>query len=141
MLKVAVIGTGFIGSVHTRNIARHPGTDLVAVNDANFEFAKKAATATGTQAVADIAGIFDNKNIGAVVIATPTNTHVEYLTRASSAGKAIASGLVRAHRSELLPGVGRFSSVGGQRGCTQPPAQGWAQSYRMPQNGTTGKNC
>jgi myo-inositol 2-dehydrogenase / D-chiro-inositol 1-dehydrogenase len=89
MLKVAVIGTGFIGSVHARNIARHPGTDLVAVNDANFEFAKKAAADTGAQAVADIAEIFDNKNIEAVVIATPTNTHVEYLTRAASAGKAI----------------------------------------------------
>jgi myo-inositol 2-dehydrogenase / D-chiro-inositol 1-dehydrogenase len=89
MLKIAVIGTGFIGSVHAKNVARHPGTELVAVNDANFEYAKKAAAATGTQAVADIAEIFDNKNIEAVVIATPTNTHVEYLTRAASAGKAI----------------------------------------------------
>jgi myo-inositol 2-dehydrogenase/D-chiro-inositol 1-dehydrogenase len=89
MLKIAVIGTGFIGSVHAKNVARHPGTELVAVNDANFEFAKKAAAATGAQAVADIAEIFENKSIEAVVIATPTNTHVDYLTRAASAGKAI----------------------------------------------------
>jgi len=89
MLKVAVIGTGFIGSVHARNVARHPGVELVAVNDANFEFAKKAAAATGAQAVADVSEIFDNKNIEGVVIATPTNTHVEYLTRAARAGKAI----------------------------------------------------
>jgi myo-inositol 2-dehydrogenase/D-chiro-inositol 1-dehydrogenase len=89
VLKIAVIGTGFIGSVHARNIARHPGAELVAVNDANFEFAKKAADATGARAVADIAEIFDNKNIGAVLIATPTNTHVEYLKRAARAGKAI----------------------------------------------------
>src|ERR1700726_2137194 len=89
MLKMAVIGTGFIGSVHAKNVARHPGTELVAVNDANFEFARKAAAATGAQAVADIAEIFENKSIEAVVIATPTNTHVEYLTRAASAGKAI----------------------------------------------------
>jgi myo-inositol 2-dehydrogenase/D-chiro-inositol 1-dehydrogenase len=89
MLKIAVIGTGFIGSVHAKNVARHPGTELVAVNDANYEFAKKAAAATGAQAVADIAEIFDNKGIEAVVIATPTNTHVEYLTRAANAGKAI----------------------------------------------------
>ncbi len=88
MLKMAVIGTGFIGSVHARNVARHPGTELVAVNDANFEYAKKAAAATGAQAVANIVEIFDNKNIEAVVIATPTNTHVEYLTRAAEAGKA-----------------------------------------------------
>lgn len=41
MLKIAVIGTGFIGSVHVKNVARHPGMELVAVNDANFEFAKQ----------------------------------------------------------------------------------------------------
>jgi myo-inositol 2-dehydrogenase / D-chiro-inositol 1-dehydrogenase len=89
MLKMAVIGTGFIGSVHARNIARHPGSELVAVNDTNFEFAKKAAAATGARAVAEIADIFENKEIEAVVIGTPTNTHVEYLTRAARAGKAI----------------------------------------------------
>jgi myo-inositol 2-dehydrogenase / D-chiro-inositol 1-dehydrogenase len=89
MLKIAVIGTGFIGSVHAKNVARHPGAALVAVNDANFEFAKKTAAVTGAQAVAEIAEVFENKNIEAVVIATPTNTHVEYLTRAANAGKAI----------------------------------------------------
>jgi myo-inositol 2-dehydrogenase / D-chiro-inositol 1-dehydrogenase len=89
MLNVAVIGTGFIGSVHARNVARHPDTELVAVNDTHFEFAKKTAAATGAQPVADIADIFGDKNIEAVVIATPTNTHVEYLTRAAKAGKAI----------------------------------------------------
>jgi myo-inositol 2-dehydrogenase/D-chiro-inositol 1-dehydrogenase len=89
MLNIAVIGTGFIGSVHARNVARHPDMELVAVNDAHFEFAKKAAAATGAHPVADIADIFGDKNIEAVVIATPTNTHVEYLTRAAKAGKAI----------------------------------------------------
>lgn len=89
MLKMAVIGTGFIGSVHARNVARHPGMELVAVNDANIEFAKKAAAATGAQAVAEVSEVFDDKNIEGVVIATPTNTHVEYLTRAARAGKAI----------------------------------------------------
>ena len=89
MLKIAVIGTGFIGSVHAKNIARHPGAELVAVNDANFEFAKKAAITTGAKAVADIAEILEDQNVEAVVIGTPTNTHVDYLTRAARAGKAI----------------------------------------------------
>jgi hypothetical protein len=89
MFKVAVIGTGFIGSVHAKNIARHPGTELVAVSDANMEFAKKIATATGAKAVADIEEIFNNKDIQAVLIATPTNTHVDYLKRAANARKAI----------------------------------------------------
>jgi myo-inositol 2-dehydrogenase / D-chiro-inositol 1-dehydrogenase len=89
MLKIAVIGTGFIGSVHARNIARHPGTQLVAVSDANIEFAKRIAEVTGARAVSEVTEIFNNKDIGAVLIATPTDTHVEYLRRAADAGKAI----------------------------------------------------
>jgi myo-inositol 2-dehydrogenase / D-chiro-inositol 1-dehydrogenase len=89
MLKVAVIGTGFIGSVHAKNIARHPAAELLAVSDANIEFAKKIAASTGAEAVADIAEIFDNKEIQAVLIATPTDTHVDYLRRAAAAKKAI----------------------------------------------------
>jgi myo-inositol 2-dehydrogenase / D-chiro-inositol 1-dehydrogenase len=89
MLKVAVIGTGFIGSVHAKNVALHPDAELVAVSDANLEFANKVAAATGAKAVADIAEIFNNKDIQAVVIATPTDTHVDYLKRAAQAGKAI----------------------------------------------------
>lgn len=88
MLKIAVIGTGFIGSVHAKNIARHPGAELVAVSDANIEFATKIAEITGAKVVSDIAEIF-NKAIDAVLIATPTNTHVDYLKRAAEAGKAI----------------------------------------------------
>ena len=89
MLKVAVIGTGFIGSVHAKNIAIHPGAQLVSVCDASPEFAKRAAKATGAEAVTDAGQIFENKEVDAVLIATPTNTHVDYLKRASKAGKAI----------------------------------------------------
>jgi myo-inositol 2-dehydrogenase/D-chiro-inositol 1-dehydrogenase len=89
MLKVAVIGTGFIGTVHAKNIARHPGAELVAVSDANIEAARKIAAATGAKAVTDIAEIINNKEIQAVLIATPTDTHVDYLKRAAHAGKAI----------------------------------------------------
>jgi myo-inositol 2-dehydrogenase / D-chiro-inositol 1-dehydrogenase len=89
VLKVAVIGTGFIGSVHARNIARHPDAELVAVSDANVEIAKKIAATTGAETVTDIAEIFNNKNIHSVLIATPTDTHVDYLKRAADAGKAI----------------------------------------------------
>jgi myo-inositol 2-dehydrogenase / D-chiro-inositol 1-dehydrogenase len=89
MRTIAVVGTGFIGSVHARNVARHPGARLVAVYDANFESAKRIAGETGSQSVGDVAEIFDNRDIEAVLIATPTNTHVEYLQRAAQANKAI----------------------------------------------------
>ena len=77
------------GSVHAKNVARHPGAELAAVYDLNVEFAKRAANSTGTKAASDVAEIFNNPEIRAVVIATPTSTHVEYLRRAAQAGKAI----------------------------------------------------
>jgi myo-inositol 2-dehydrogenase/D-chiro-inositol 1-dehydrogenase len=61
MLKIGVIGAGFIGSVHAKNVARHPGTQLVAVSDVNLEAAKKLAATTGAKAVGDPAEIFSDK--------------------------------------------------------------------------------
>jgi myo-inositol 2-dehydrogenase / D-chiro-inositol 1-dehydrogenase len=89
MLKVAVIGTGFIGSVHAKNFARNPNATLVAVSDVNRESANKIAAATGAKVVADAAEIFNDQDIQAVLIATSTDTHVDYLERAAKAGKAI----------------------------------------------------
>ena len=89
MLKVAVIGTGFIGSVHAKNVARHPATELVAVCDVNLESAGKRASQTGAKAVADAAEIYDSKDIEAVFVCTSTNTHVDYLKRSAVAGKAV----------------------------------------------------
>jgi myo-inositol 2-dehydrogenase/D-chiro-inositol 1-dehydrogenase len=74
MLKIAVVETGFIGSVHAKSVARHPGAELAAVCDANVEFAKRAAATTGTKAAVDVAEILDNPEIQAVVIAKPTKT-------------------------------------------------------------------
>jgi myo-inositol 2-dehydrogenase / D-chiro-inositol 1-dehydrogenase len=89
MLKVAVIGTGFIGSVHAKNFSRHPGAELVAVSDANIEMANKAALATGARVESDVEKVFSNKDIQAVLIATSTNTHADFLRRAAEAGKAV----------------------------------------------------
>ena len=89
MLKVAVIGTGFIGSVHAKNVTLHPATELVAVSDVNLESAGKLAAMTGAKAVADAAEIFNSKEVEVVFVCTSTNTHVDYLKRAAQAGKAV----------------------------------------------------
>jgi predicted dehydrogenase len=50
---LALVGTGFIGSVHAKNAARHPGAELVAVYDANLEASKRIGDTTGAKGVAD----------------------------------------------------------------------------------------
>ena len=89
MLKIAVIGAGFIGSVHAKNVARHPGTQLVAVSDVNLEAAKKLAATTGAKAVGDAAEIFSDKEVEAVFICSLTSTHVDFLKRSAESGKAV----------------------------------------------------
>jgi len=89
MLNAAVIGTGFIGSVHAKNFARHPNVKLVAVSDVNIESANRIAAATGAKAVPNADEILNDHDIQAVLIATSTDTHVDYLERAAKAGKAI----------------------------------------------------
>jgi len=51
---LALVGTGFIGSVHAKNAACHPGAELVAVYDANLESCKRIGGATGAKTVATI---------------------------------------------------------------------------------------
>jgi myo-inositol 2-dehydrogenase/D-chiro-inositol 1-dehydrogenase len=59
------------------------------VNDANLEAAKRVSATTGAKIVADVQEVFDHRDIDAVLIASTTNTHVDYLKRAAQAGKAI----------------------------------------------------
>jgi myo-inositol 2-dehydrogenase/D-chiro-inositol 1-dehydrogenase len=89
MLKVAVIGTGFIGSARAKNIARQPATELVAVCDVNVESAGKLAAATNSKVVSNADEIFNSKDVEAVFVCTSTNTYVDYLKRSARAGKAV----------------------------------------------------
>ena len=89
MLKVGLIGTGFIGSAHATNIARHPATTLAAVHDVVLDRAKSVAGKTGARPVKDVQELFDDRGIDAIFITSTTHTHVDYLTRCAKAGKAV----------------------------------------------------
>lgn len=89
MTRIAVLGCGRIGRMHAVNIARHPRTDLVAVFDVVEAAAKQTAEATGAAVASSIDAIMDDDKVEAVLIATSTDTHVDLLTRAAKAGKAI----------------------------------------------------
>ncbi|HZP92001.1 MAG TPA: inositol 2-dehydrogenase [Burkholderiales bacterium] len=89
MLRIAVIGAGRIGKIHAANVARHPRARLVAIVDPIAEAGRALAQQHGcawkTQADALIAG----DEIDAVVIASPSDTHIELIDQAAAAGKAI----------------------------------------------------
>ncbi|MCX6038438.1 MAG: inositol 2-dehydrogenase [Chloroflexi bacterium] len=90
-VKIAVIGTGRMGSVHTRNIARLiPEADLVAVCDIRLEVAKTVANELGIRRVVqDYHELLADKDIEAILIATSTNTHAFIMKDVAAAGKHI----------------------------------------------------
>jgi myo-inositol 2-dehydrogenase/D-chiro-inositol 1-dehydrogenase len=90
-VKIAVIGTGRIGSVHTRNLVnRIPEADVAAVCDIRLEVAQAVADELGIERVVkDYHALLDDKDIDAVLIATNTDTHAFIVKDAANAGKQI----------------------------------------------------
>lgn len=89
MPRFALFGCGRIGRMHGVNLAKHPRTDLVSVFDVAAEAAAETAEATGAKVAQTVDEILGDNSIDAVLIASSTDTHVDLLTRAAKAGKAI----------------------------------------------------
>ena len=90
-LKIGIIGVGRLGYEHACNIAnRVPGSELVAISDANLERAKAVAEELGVSAVyADPRDLCSDPNVEAVAIITNTASHVEMIKIAMDAGKHV----------------------------------------------------
>jgi myo-inositol 2-dehydrogenase/D-chiro-inositol 1-dehydrogenase len=90
-LKVGVIGCGRIGKVHIKNISvRISSAEAVAVADPLLEEARKVAEQYGIASVSsDHKDILGNPEIDAVLICSPTDTHLAYILEAAAAGKHI----------------------------------------------------
>ncbi len=90
-VNIAVIGTGRIGSVHTRNLVRSiHEAKVVAVCDIRLEVAQAVAGELGIERVVeDYHELLEDRNIEAVLIATNTNTHAAIVKDCAEAGKQI----------------------------------------------------
>ena len=89
-IKTAVIGTGFMGRVHTEAIRRLGNVEVAAVAAENAELAEAFAAATGIEkAVADYNEILADPEIEAVHICTPNALHYPIAKAAMLAGKNV----------------------------------------------------
>ncbi|WP_080793756.1 inositol 2-dehydrogenase [Corynebacterium pacaense] len=88
-VRIALFGAGRIGHVHANNISALPDAELVVIADPFIDGARALATATGSVAVASPEEVFAREDIDAVVIGSPTNTHVDLITRAAGRGLAV----------------------------------------------------
>jgi len=88
MTEFAQFGAGRIGAIHADNLARSADARLRYVVDVDPKAAKKLADKHGAK-VADRATALADPKVGAVVIASSTDTHADLAIAAAKAGKAI----------------------------------------------------
>jgi myo-inositol 2-dehydrogenase/D-chiro-inositol 1-dehydrogenase len=90
MVNIALFGAGRIGVLHAANIAAsHPRAKLVYVYDTNSAAAAATAARHDARVPASVEAALADKGVDAVLIASSTNTHVDLITAAARAGKAI----------------------------------------------------
>lgn len=84
MINIALLGAGRIGRMHAENLAAHPRFRLRAIHDPDLAAARAAVAGMDDIAIAPAADeIFDRADIRALLIASPTPTHCDFILRAA----------------------------------------------------------
>ncbi len=82
-------GAGRIGAVHAGNVAAHPRARLRWIVDTDRAAAERLAGRHGARAARSAEEALADPSVGAVIVASPTPTHVDLIVAAAHAGKAI----------------------------------------------------
>ncbi|WP_027759186.1 Gfo/Idh/MocA family protein [Streptomyces sp. AA1529] len=84
-MRIGLIGTGRIGTLHARTLDAHPEVSGLVVADADAARAHETAAALGATAVPGVPDLFD-ADLDAVVIASATASHAELIRAAARRG-------------------------------------------------------
>jgi len=86
MLRLAVLGAGFMGGTHARALARMPHVEVVAIAGRRPERAQALAREVGARVVS-LEEVLRDPSIDAVDVSLPTFMHREFVVGALEAGK------------------------------------------------------
>jgi inositol 2-dehydrogenase len=123
-LGIGVVGVGEMGKRHVENLRRNvPEARLIAIADVSAERARQVATEFEIErSYGSLEAMLENKEIEAVLIATPDKFHAQAVGLAARAGKDIlcekplALNLTDAHASlHVVAKAGRRLQVGFMR--------------------------
>jgi len=115
VLKVGVIGLGFMGHRFSAITRELPTAELVAVADIREEIGRKVAADNGAEYISDGLELIRRPDIEAVVICTPEDAHVEFCLEAIRQGKAI---LVEKPISHTVESAEQITRTARQKGVT-----------------------
>ena len=87
-VNLAIVGIGRIGKIHANSIFTNPNSRLVGFFDENNSEIKNFSEKYNSDFL-DIKTIENDHNIDAVVICSPTDTHIDLIKKFSNSGKAI----------------------------------------------------
>ncbi len=86
-LKIGIIGTGYLGKLHSKLLVDAEEADFVGVYDLDKAEAKKVADTNGVTSFEDLEMLLNS--VDAVIIVTPTPTHYKIAKEALLKGKHV----------------------------------------------------
>jgi myo-inositol 2-dehydrogenase/D-chiro-inositol 1-dehydrogenase len=89
MVRIAVLGCGRIGRMHAANIAAHPRAALGGVFDIHRPSAEEVASTLDAPLFDSAEAVFASPDVDAVLVATATPTHADYIEQAVASGKPV----------------------------------------------------
>lgn len=89
MIKIGIIGCGFMGKVHVSCYRVLQNVRVVGVCDVQQDRAMEIANLTGARIFTDVDELINNKEITAISIFLPTHLHKEFVIKSSQAKKHI----------------------------------------------------
>src|SRR5437868_5433827 len=89
MTRLAICGLGNIGKVHLENLRSLRGCSVVGLFDRHRKELEQLSASLGIRAYASGDEVFADPDSDAVVVATPSGSHREFVLRALDAGKHV----------------------------------------------------
>lgn len=89
-IKVGILGAGYIGGVHARNLRRDERVRLVGIADIRPEAAQRLAGEVGTRPLPDLEAVL-HEGAHAVYVTTPNAHHVDPVVQALRTGVHVFS--------------------------------------------------
>lgn len=89
MIKVGIVGAGFMGGMHAECYNNLPNAKLLAIADADLTKAENLAKKYGVKTYKRAEDLFKEEDIQIIDICLPTFLHKEYVIKAAEAGKNI----------------------------------------------------